>query len=223
MPKPSWGNAAGGAASGAATGAAVGGPWGAAVGGVIGGLWGLFSGKKKQKPKKVSNFDPQQQQLYDEFVGSLRGEGKFSDLFRFDEKGYNNVFDLTTGRFANRNFTENVIPNITGQFRKGNAFNSSYTGEALSRAGRDVQESLDAERARNIFAGQQQAKIDKQNAIGSILNTPTFSYLKPGEQKPSGFDQALGASNAIGGDWFKDYLKSTNTPASAPAASPVIS
>lgn len=228
MPRTDFSGGFGGAASGALSGAALGSAIpgigtaiGAGVGGLLGGVSGLFGNKKKKK-KKVSTLDPQQQSLYNDYIASIRGEGPMKDMYNFDAQGYNDVFDQTTGRAANRNFQENIIPSITGQFRKGNLMNSTYAGESLSRAGRDVQENLDALRSQNVFAGQQQANVNRQNAIGSALGTQTFAYEKPGAQTPNALDQILGSAGGAAGQWFADYLKNTNKPAAAPAPSPVI-
>ena len=229
MPKADWGGAAGGAASGALSGASIGSiipgvgtAIGGAVGGIIGGISSLFGGKKKKKAKKKSTLDPQQQALYNDYIASIRGEGPMAGLYNFDAEGYNDVFDKTIGRQANRNFNENIIPGITGQFRNNNLQNSSYVGESLSRAGRNVQENLDAQRSANVFAGQQNANQNKQNAINSVLGTQTFAASKPGAEAPSGIDQILGSLGPAAGEWFADYLKKANKPATAPAASPVI-
>jgi hypothetical protein len=199
-----------GAASGAATGSAFG-PVGTFAGGVIGGFTGLFGGgKKKKKPKRVSTLDPQQQAIYGDYVDSLRGEGPFSDLYNFDSEQANNVFDQTVGRPAYRSFQEKIVPTITGQFRSNNLQNSSYAGQALSRAGRDVQENLDAERARYQFQGQQNAQANKQNAINNILNMNTFDYQQQ-DQSGNVIDDILGKVAPKAGEWFADYLKGSKS------------
>jgi len=85
--------------------------------------------------------------------------------------------------------------------------NSSYSGEALSRAGRDVQENLDGLRSQNIFQGQQQANQNKTNGINSVLNTQTFAYMQPGEQ-PAGsvIDQILGSIGPAAGKFVANAL-----------------
>ena len=230
MPKPDWSGGVGGAVSGAASGAyvgSIGGPIGTAVGAGLGflggGASGLFGGKKKKKkgqngPNKLSTLDPQQQQLYDQYVSSLRGEGPFSNLYNYDTEGANANFDANVSRPAYRNFQENIIPGITGQFRGGNLGRSSYVGESLSRAGRDVQEGLDAQRSNMIFQGQQQANMNKQNAINNILGTQTFSYEKPEAKTPSTIDQILGSLGPAAGEWLADYFKKAQTSATAPSA-----
>ena len=233
MPKTDYGAGTSGALTGALSGASIGSAIpvigtaiGAGLGGIFGAAGGLFGGRKKKKAKKRSTLDPQQQALYKDYVDSLRNEGPFKDLYNFDAAGYNDVFDKTIARAANRNYSENIIPGITGQFRSNNIMNSSYTGEALSRAGRDVQENLDALRSQNIFQGQQQANQNKQNAINNILGMQTFAYDKPGPQNPSMIDQVLGTLGPAAGEWFADYLKKGNktpaAPATAPAPSPVV-
>lgn len=210
--------------SGAVSGASIGsnfGPIGTGVGAVVGGIAGLFgSKKKKKKAKPISTLDPKQQALYDDYIASLRGKGPFSAMYDFDAEGYNNVFDKTVARPAYRNFQENVIPGITGQFRGRNIMNSSYTGEALSRAGRDVQENLDAQRSANIFAGQQQANQNRMNGIQNVLGMQTFAMQKPKEGAPSTIDQILGTLAPKAGEWFADYLKGFGggSPAAAPTA-----
>ena len=149
-------------------------------------------------------------------MSALRGEGPFGNLYNFDAQGYNDVFDKTIGRPAYRNFEENIIPNITGQFRGNNLMNSSYTGQALSRAGRDVQENLDAQRSANIFQGQQQANQNKMNSINSLLGLQTQAYQRPEERTPSTIDQILNSVGVAGGEWLADRIKDfgkTTSPA----------
>ena len=215
---------AGSAISGAASGASVGsifGPVGTGIGAIAGGALGLFGSKKKKKKNKVtSTLDPQQQELYKDYIGSLNGQGPYSDLYNFDAEGYNNVFDQTVGRPAYRNFQENIVPGITGQYRSNNLMNSTYSGEALSRAGRDVQENLDAQRSANVFQGQQQAKSSKQNAINNILNMQTFATNKPAPKTPSTIDQILGSVAPQAGEWFADYLKGSGSAGTSKPAAP---
>ncbi len=213
---------AGSAVSGAISGGSVGsifGPVGTAVGALTGGVAGLFgSKKKKKKAKPVSSLDPQQQGVYNDYVSSLRGEGPMKDMYNFDANAANANFDANVSRPAYRNFQENVIPGITGQFRGANLQNSSYAGESLSRAGRDVQEGLDARRSDTIFQGQQQANINKQNGINNILNMQTFAYGKQQQGKPSTVDQILGSIAPQAGEWFADYLKSKRSSTSSPTS-----
>ena len=225
MPKPNWGGAASGTASGAISGAAVGSAIpvigtaiGAVGGGVLGFFNGLFGGGKKKKKKKLSTLDPQTQALYDDYVASLRGEGTMNDLFNYNAEEANKNFDLNVSRPAYRNFNENVIPGITGQYRQNNLMNSSYSGEALGRAGRNVQENLDALRSNTHLQGQNQANQNKINGLNTAFGTQTFAYEQPGAQTPNPIDQILNSLGPASGEWFADYLKKSNSPAPVAAA-----
>jgi hypothetical protein len=208
--------------SGGQLGLAAGGPVGGAIGATAGFAAGLFGSKrKKRKPKQISTLDPQQQQLYDQYVQSIRGEGPLGGMYNYDTEGANKNFDLNVGRPAYRNFQENIIPQITGQFRSGNLQNSTYAGGALSRAGRDVQENLDAQRSNMIFGGQQQAQQNKQNAINNILGMQTFAMERPQEQKPGVIGQVLNQfapeSGKFWGDVLSQYSKAGLSGTAAPA------
>lgn len=203
---------AGGAASGALTGAYVGsqfGTVGTIAGGAIGGITGLFGGggKKKKKPKKISRLDPYQEEIYGRYRQSLEGQGPYAGLYDFDEEGANKVFDETIARYANRNFEEKTAPTITGAYRQSNLMNSSYSADALSKAGRDVNESLNAQRAKYIYKGQQEAREAKRDAIRDILDRQTFDYEKPEEEEPGMFDSIIGGLGKDAGDWLSTYLK----------------
>lgn len=227
MPKPAWGNAAGGAASGAATGAmfgsvvpGIGTAVGAVAGGAAGFFSGLFGGKKKQKKKnKYSTLDPRQEKLYAQQEAALNGQGEFADLYNFDPEAANANFEANVARPAYRNFNESVIPGITGQFRGANLQNSTYAGEGLARAGRDVQEGLNAARSNMIYQGTQQAKQNKMSAIENILNRSTFAYGPDDEQAPNGIDQILDSMGPAAGKWVENYFNSKqNAPAATAAA-----
>jgi hypothetical protein len=205
-----WGSGASGAASGAAMGSAVMPGWGTAAGAVAGGVMGLFGGggrKKKKKAKLISTLDPTQQGIYQQYADALNGKGQFADLYNWDSQGANKNFDANVSRPAYRNFNENIIPGITGQFRQGNVQNSSYTGEALGRAGRNVQESLDAQRSNMQFQGQQSANQNKMSGMNNILNMQTQAYTQPGAREPNSVDQILNSVSGVGGQYVADYFK----------------
>lgn len=217
MVKYDTGTGISGGLTGAQAGFAMGGPVGGAIGGAIGLTTGFFGNKKKKK-KPHSTLDKNQQQIYNDYIASLRGEGPNADLFNFDANQYNNVFDQTIGRQAYRNFNENIIPSITGQFRGGNLMNSSYAGESLSRAGRDIQENLDALRSQNVFQGQQQANQNRMNATQNLLNLQTQAFERP---EGSTIDKILSQVGPQASELFADYIKKKNSSdAATPAASP---
>lgn len=175
----------GGAASGAATGGTIGSfipGVGTAIGGGVGALFGGLFGskkKKKKKPKTLSTLDPNQQKLNETQHQSILGQGPLADLYNYDPEQANSVFDKTISNPAYRNFQENIAPQITGQFRNRGLMNSSYAGEALGKAGRNVQESLDAQRAQYLYGEQSNAREAKRNAVENMQNRQTFAYQQP--------------------------------------------
>ena len=205
----SFGSGASGALSGAALGSSFG-PIGTGIGAAAGGLLGLFGGGKKKR--KAGLFDSKQKALYDQYIQGTQGRGPQAGLYNFNAGQANDVFDQNVARPAYRNFQENIVPTITGQFRGNNLQNSSYTGEALSRAGRNVQEGLDAQRASLQFQGQESANTRRAGAINNALGMSTFAYEK-GNANP--IDQILGAAAPSAGSWFADYLKARGGPAAS--------
>jgi hypothetical protein len=194
MPKADWGSGASGAASGAATGFSVGGPAGAVVGGVAGLFGGLWGGNKKKKKKKLSTLDKNQQGLHDEQYQAFHGEGPLADLYNYDPEKANAVFDQNIGNPAYRNFSEQIVPKITGAYRSQGLMNSSYSGDALSKAGRDVQENLNAKRSEYMYNQENQAKQNKINSLENYQNRQTFAY----DDSP----------NQGGGNWMDNILNS---------------
>ena len=216
-----WESGLSGAASGAAAGSAILPGWGTAIGGVIGGITGLFgssSSKKKKKKNKLSRLDPAQQQLHEQHIASLRGEGPGSQAYNFDAQKANANFDESIGKAAYRSFGENVIPKITGQHRKEGLMNSSYSGEALSRAGRDVQEHLNGLRSDYLYKGEQASYDRKLNATNSALQRQTFDYEDTPNQG-NVVDKALEHFAPTTGKWLEqqgndafDYIKKYLNP-----------
>lgn len=164
---------------------------------------GLSLFKKKKKKKKISTLSKEQEALHNDNMAGLRGQGPLADLYSYNEDAANSNFDKNVSRPANRNFQENIIPQITGQFRQNNLQNSSYTGEALSRAGRNVQENLDAQRSNMIFNGQQNAQEARRTGINNSINTQTFAYQKPGK---STLDNIISSVGPQAAESFSDYL-----------------
>lgn len=195
--------------SGAATGAGYGssfGPLGLGIGAVGGALTGFLGGKKKKKKKMRSRLDPQQQRLYNDLMGGLYGEGPMSSLYNFDAGQANKIFDELYSRPAYRAYEENIVPKITGQFRSRNLQNSSYAGESLTRAGRDLQEQLNAERMRYLYEGEQGAQQRKASEIDKLLNRTTFDYEQPESSTIDRILQQIGPEGAkILADLISNY------------------
>lgn len=183
-----WEGGLGGAGTGAIYGAQFGGPIGGAIGAGIGGLAGLFN--KKKKPKQLSTFDPQQQELYKNYMTALQGGGgPLGDIFgQFDPEQIRKLYTQQYAQPAYQQFNQEVVPGITGQFRGGNLQNSSYLGGALAKAGSDVQNNLNGNLGQMLYQAQQAQINRRQQGIGSMLGQSTFGYQQP---QSSVFDNLL--------------------------------
>ena len=201
--------ALGGASTGATLGSVVPGigtAIGAGVGGLVGGIAGLFGGRKKKK--RISSFDKRQKELNKQQNQSILGKGPLADLYNYDPEAANAVFDKNIANPAYRKFKEDLAPQITGQFRSQGLMNSSYAGDALSKAARDIQESLDAKRTGFLYGEQQDARNAKRGAVENLQNRQTFAYDK--NASPSrGFDinQILGSITPGMTDQLSSYFK----------------
>ena len=202
-----------GAASGAASGMALGVP-GAIGGGITGGVLGLF-GNKKKKAKRLSSLDKNQQKLNKDQYEALMGKGPLADLYNYDPEKANAVFDQITARPAYRSFKEKIVPELTGQFRKQGLQNSSYMGDALGRAGRDVQENLDALRTQQLYGQENTARTSKQNAIENFQNRQNFAYDT--KAQGGGFDINSILSSISGMPATFDKFKTNQAAKAVPA------
>lgn len=215
------------AASGAMTGAGLGssfGPIGMGIGAGVGGLAGLFGGgaggKRGGGPQEISTFDPQQQQLYDQYAQGLQGQGPFANLFNFDAQQAGNVFEQNVAAPAQRSYQENIVPQITGQFRGAGLGQSTFAGEALAKSGRDVQESLNAQRAQMMFQGQQGAQQRQLGGLQNILGQQTFGMAAP-QQERGLLDQILGSLGPHAARGLADYLGSRGRGSKGKGSTPV--
>ncbi len=185
MARVDLGGAASNAVSGTATGLGLAGVPGAVAGGVLGLFGGLLGGRKKKK--KRSTLDKRQQMINQQQQQGLMGQGPLADLYNYDPEKANAVFDKTVGRPAYRNFQENIVPGITGSFRKHGLEESGYVTDALGKAGRDVQEGLDAQRSQYLYGQESEAREAKRSAVENYQNRNTQERQDRGE---GGFDIA---------------------------------
>ena len=210
-----WGSGASGAASGAMAGSSFG-PIGTGIGAIAGGLFGGFGGGGKPgKPKKISAFDKRQKSLYKDYMRSLYGKGRLGNIFdagEFDADAANRNFDSMFARPAYQTFEQKVIPAITGQYRGQNLMNSTYSGEALANAGRDVQQNLDALRSDMVYRGSQaaidrkmQMNMAKLGMMENALNRSTFAYEKP-DGTGNSVDQILNSLGPAASQWLANQF-----------------
>lgn len=182
-----WGSLAAGAGTGAVYGASYGGAPGAAIGAAGGGVLSLLSNLNK-KNRNVSTFDPQQQELYDQYMQGLQGQGPYADLFaEYDPQELNDLFDQSVAQPSYQNFKEEVIPGITGQYRGQNLQNSSYLGGHLAKEGSRLQQNLDTQRAGLQYQGKQQNQQNRSSAIDKLLQTQTHAR----DTSPNAIDALL--------------------------------
>ena len=172
--------------------------WGPLIAGAVSlGSAYLSSKKKKKKAKKLSTFSPEQQRLHGAESQALMGEGgPLADLYSYNPQRERDYFNDQYAQPAYQQFQENVVPTITGQFRGRNLGNSSYAGQALSRAGRDVQSDIDRNLQQYMYNTEQAALQRKQQGVNSLLGRTTFDYERPKEDFLGGLlNQAGGAAS----------------------------
>ena len=148
-------------ASGASTGATIGsgfGPWGTLAGGIIGGAAGGILGRSRGKKTTIQK---QQQQLIDELLGSLKGEGPYSDLFAASQEDFEKGFaEPARARF--RNVT---APQIQQQYIAGGQQRSTGLQDTLARAGVDMDSLIN----QHLLQYQQGKEKNQSKAIANIL------------------------------------------------------
>lgn len=194
--------------SGAGTGATIGstfGPWGTVAGGIIGGAAGGFFGNKNKPTKRQK----QQQELVDQLLASLSGNGQYSDLFNMDEA----AFQKSYVEPAKSMFRNQIAPQIEQQYIASGQQRGTGLEDTLSRAGVEMDQLLNQQYAQM----QQQAQERKLNAMNYILGSGA------GEQKPISTGQAVGQGIAgymttdqfgkATGDIFEQLFKKKSAPA----------
>jgi hypothetical protein len=183
---------------------------------VSAGIAGFSALASKKKPKKRSTLDKKQKKLRNQYIEGLHGKGEFADLFNFDPKKASALFQESFAAPAYQNYKENIVPGITGSFRAGNLQNSSYLGNALSKAGTDVQKNLDAQLAQMLYQGQQQSIDRRLTGINNIMNQQTFAYEQP---QASPLDAVLGGfAEGAGSAWGNQAAGITNKNLPKPTA-----
>lgn len=163
-----------------------GGAQGFAAGGPVGGVIGLTKGFFGKKKRKKSHLEKRQKQLNKDQYSAFQGEGPLADLYNYDPEKANEVFDKTIGRYAYRDLHERAIPEVTGQFRNKGLMQSSYAGDAIAKLTRDVQESLDAQRAQTLYNEQKEARQAKRQGIEQYQNRS--APVKQQKTSGGGFD-----------------------------------
>lgn len=227
MVKANYAGGASGALSGAASGAAIGSAVpgigtaiGAGVGGLIGGVSGLFGGGgSAQKKSTLSKTQKGLLKAYNQAI--MTGEGPLADVFGSgDVEGLRGFYDRNVREPSLQKFREDVVPAISGQFRGRGLGKSSYLGESLSRAGRDVQTNLDNRFSDMVFQQQEAGRGRKASAINSIMGNQEFAYNEPSKGLGSTLLESIApAAGEFVGNYFGEMGKNAARP-SATAGSP---
>lgn len=204
-----WQSSLSGATAGSLTGASIAGGWGALPGALIGGISGGFGSNRDKKVNSISTFDPQQKQLFEQYSQALQGGGgPLADVYgQFSPDLMRNYYQQAYSQPQYQDFQQNIVPGITGSFRGKNLQNSSYLGRALSQAGTNVQNNLNAQMAELLFKGQQSAIDRRANALRDILNMQTHVNERP---QSSIFDNLMSGLAGGAGDFLAQFLRSRN-------------
>ncbi len=156
-------------------------------------LTGKGSASKESKMQKT------QRKLIDKLIGSLNGQGEFSDLFDSSPEAFQKSFvEPAQARFRNQ-----TAPMIQQQYIESGQQRGTGLDDTLTRAGVDLDSML------NQYAYQfgQDSLNRKQNSINSILGAGAGA-----PNQTTGMQDILGgtggylSSNDFSSQ-FKDYFK----------------
>lgn len=163
--------------------------------GGLGGIGGLFG---SSKPGKISLLDQQQTDLRDQLIQGLQGQGQFANLFSTDPQQTANLFNQAVAQPAITQFQEEVLPQITGQFRGAGLGNSTFAGQASARAGEGLERQLASALANTQFQQQNTAQNRMQEMLQRILGTPSFGYTQPQQSGVSNLFNSIAQFGALG-------------------------
>jgi hypothetical protein len=190
--------------------------WGPAAINAVGSIGGgLLSGGGN----KETRIQRRQRKLIDKLLGSLDGEGPYSDLFNADEDAFQKSFVEP----AQSMFRNQIAPQIQQQSIASGQQRGTGLDDQLLRAGVDLDSMLNQQ----YYQFNQDALNRKQGAMNSILGSGSGAPNTPS------FGQNLGSAvgGYLGGDAFKEFTKdatgyfqpgqqNTTAPSTAPGATP---
>lgn len=160
-----------GAKSGVSTGASLGGgigamfgPIGSGIGAGLGGLAGGAIGGYLGRKRRLSPMEQKQENMIDELLRSLQGNGQYSDLFNMNEADFNKYY---ANPMKNR-FNNQIMPMIQQGYLATGMQRGTGLDNALARAGMELNDSI------NQMYGQQRDSINanRRNAMNTILGRP---------------------------------------------------
>ena len=187
-------------ARGAGTGASIGGTIGSIIPGVgtaigtgAGGLIGGAAGGLLGRQNKQTPMQAKQQELVDQLLASLGGQGPYSNLFNVDEAGFQRSFVDP----MKQKFQSEIAPQIQQSYIASGQQRGTGLDDTLTRAGVDMDQLLN-----QYYAQMQQGAMGRQaNAMGSILQMGAGALATPsaGQATMQGLGGYL-ASDAFGKD-----------------------
>lgn len=174
---------------------------------------GYLSGRSSGQETKTQK---QQRKLVDQLIGSLNGDGPYSDLYNSDEKLFQKSFvDPAKSLFANQ-----IAPQIQQQYIASGQQRSTGLDDQLLRAGIDLDQLLN----QHMIQFNQGAQNRKQNAISAILGagaggTQDMSPKQSLFQSGAGYLSSDAFSNTIS-DLFKQNPQQQQTNMTNPYMPP---
>ena len=178
----------------------------AAIPSIAQGISSLISsfGNKGDKLKKISNFDPNQKQFFNQYTqNALGNQSGMNDVMGLLQS----MLDPNSDFFQNfedqqmNQFNEQTLPNIAERFAGGGALSSSGFGQALGGAASGLQSNLAAGKSGMIMQALQQLLNQYNQQANTVLGAKPFDYLN--KQGGSGFagNFAQGLGNTSQGGW----------------------
>jgi len=159
-----WENAGKGASTGASIGGTIGSlipGVGTAIGTGVGGLIGGAAGGLLGRQNKQTPMQAKQQELIDQLLASLGGEGPYSNLFNVDE----NAFQKSYVEPMKQKFQSQIAPQIQQSYIASGQQRGTGLDDTLTRAGVDMDQLLN-----QYYAQMQEGAMGrKANAMGGIL------------------------------------------------------
>ena len=116
--------------------------------------------RQRATPDQIRN-----QQLIEQILQGIQGEGPFADIFQFDEDVFQRSFvDPAKSRFKNQ-----IAPQIQQSFLAGSQQGGTGLEDTLSRAGVDMDQLLNQQFAQMLQSNQQL----KGNALSGLVGQQT--------------------------------------------------
>ena len=171
----------------------------AAVQGGLGALGARSEKKERERlAKPYMQAQERRENLIQELLRSLEGEGKYSEFFRADPESFKkSVVDPAKGMFERE-----IAPSIQQAAIAGGTQRGSTTEDQLLRAGVNLDEMINRAYMDYQRAGQERAT----SAIGSILGASPPQPLSYSPTPTSSFAGA--AAGFMESDAFSDFLAS---------------